>query len=67
MHKRFTVDPNLGSLKWVSATVPTAFGNIMVDVDGNKMTLNIPAGTIAEWNGKSIAGPRIVNELIKIK
>ena len=63
--KRFTVDPNLGLLKWVSATVPTAFGNIMVDVNGNNMTLNIPAGTVAEWNGKSIAGPRVVNELIK--
>ncbi len=65
--KRFKVEPNLGLLKWVSATVPTAFGNIIVDLDGNNMTLNIPAGTIAEWNGKSISGPRVVNELIKIK
>ena len=61
--KRFSVNPKLGLLKWASVSVPTAFGNIIVDVDGKKMTLNIPAGTIAEWNGKSIRGPRVVNEI----
>ncbi len=58
--------PNLGLLKWASVSVPTAFGNIILDVDGNKMTLNIPAGTIAEWNGKSIRGPRVVNGILQL-
>lgn len=65
--RRFTVNPNRGSLKWVSATVPTAFGNIVADVNGNHLKLNIPAGTVAEWNGKSIAGPRIIDANFKSK
>lgn len=63
--KRFSVEPNLGALKWASATVPTPFGNIVVDVNGNMMTLDVPSGTIAEWNGRQIIGPKIIIETIK--
>lgn len=58
--KRFSVKPNPGSLKWVSSTVPTPYGNIIVDVVGKNMTLNVPAGTKAEWNGKLIIGPKVI-------
>lgn len=60
--KRFSVNPNLGTLKWVSATVPTPYGNIVIDIMGNTMTLNIPSGTVAEWKGKQISGPKIISE-----
>ena len=30
--RRFSVNPNLGSLEWISATVPTTFGNIIVNI-----------------------------------
>ncbi len=59
--RRFSVNPNLGSLEWISATVPTTFGNIIVNITGNKMTLNVPDGTIGEWNGESIVGPKKVS------
>jgi alpha-L-rhamnosidase len=60
--RRFSVKPNLGSLKWVSVTVPTPFGIISVDIEGKNITLNVPEGTVAEWNGKSFAGPKRVTE-----
>jgi hypothetical protein len=41
--------------------VPTPFGNITVDIVGKNMTLNVPSGTVAEWNGKSISGPKIIS------
>jgi len=58
--KRFSVHPDIGTLKWVSATVPTPFGNILLDINGNTITLHVPAGTIAEWNGEQIKGPQII-------
>ena len=60
--KRFSVNPHLGTLKWVSCTVPTPFGNIAMDVKGEDFILIIPKGTVAEWNGKTIAGPKIISE-----
>jgi alpha-L-rhamnosidase len=60
--RRFSVKPNLGLLNWISATVPTPFGIISVDIEGKNMTLNIPKGTVAEWNGKSISGPKRITE-----
>ena len=56
--KRFSVHPNTGTLQWVCATVPTHFGNIILDIIGNTITLTVPAGTIAEWNGEQIKGPQ---------
>jgi alpha-L-rhamnosidase len=63
--KRFSVKPDIGSLKWVSTTVPTPFGNIVVDIAGKNMILIVPKGTTAELNGKSITGPKKVYENIK--
>jgi alpha-L-rhamnosidase len=58
--KRFIVKPSLGLLEWASVTVPTIYGNIIVNINGNKMTLDVPAGTTAEWNGKTIIGPQTI-------
>jgi len=60
--KRFSVHPDTGTLKWVNATVPTPYGDIILDMDGNTMTLQVPAGTIAEWNGEQITGPKIITK-----
>ena len=56
--RRFSVNPKPGKLKWVSAAVPTPFGIITLDLDGENIILNVPAGTTAEWNGQSIKGPK---------
>jgi len=60
--KRFSVNPKPGTLKWVSSTTPTPYGNIIIDIIGQTMNLNVPAGTIAEWKGKQIRGPRIITD-----
>ena len=60
--KRFSIKPNLGDLMWVSASVPTPYGNIVIDINANIMTLNIPKGTTAEWQDRKIAGPKIITE-----
>jgi hypothetical protein len=55
--KRFSVEPNLGDLKWPSATVPTPHGDIEVDVEGCSLNLRVPADTPAEYRGETFAGP----------
>lgn len=48
--KEFEVKPELCDLKRVSATVPTEYGKITVDVNcenGYKLTVNVPKGTKA--------------------
>ena len=60
--KRFSVNPDLGNLKWVDASVPTPFGNIVIEIKNNTMTMNVPAGTTAEWKGMQIAGPKLITE-----
>lgn len=60
--KRFSVNPNLGSLKWASATVPTPLGDIVIEVNQREMTLSIPAEATAEWKGKLIKGPQILKD-----
>jgi hypothetical protein len=54
---RFTVDPQLGALQWACATVPTPHGAIEISLEHGHATLQIPAGTSAEWQGKTMAGP----------
>lgn len=39
-----------------------AIGLGTVFINHEEIILNIPAGMIAEWNGKSIAGPVIINK-----
>jgi alpha-L-rhamnosidase len=60
--QRFTINPNLGSLKWVNVTVPTKHGNITVDIEGQNMEIMIPKGTELEWKGQIFKGPRILQE-----
>lgn len=55
--KRFSVNPNPGYLEWASTVVPTAFGDIVVDINGKNMVVLVPKGTIAEVYGKSFTGP----------
>ena len=58
--KKFSVNPCFGLVKWASVTVPTKYGNIVADIDGNLMTLIVPDGATAEWDGKTITGPQRV-------
>jgi len=58
--KRFSVHPDTGTLTWVSATVSTPYGAIVLDIAGDIMTLKVPAGTIAVWDGVQITGPEKV-------
>lgn len=58
--KTFSIAPSLGKLSWISATVPTPYGPIIVDIEGKKMSLVVPKGTIAVWNGKRFTGPQKV-------
>jgi alpha-L-rhamnosidase len=60
--KRFAVNPNLGQLNWASVTVSTKFGDIRVDIEKEKITINVPSGTTLDWDGKSIQGPAIVKD-----
>lgn len=61
--KRFSINPDLGSLKWVSSSIPTPYGNIVININKKRMTLNIPAGTTAEWKGKSFTGTLRIDKI----
>ncbi|WP_268122447.1 alpha-L-rhamnosidase C-terminal domain-containing protein [Roseivirga pacifica] len=63
--KRFTLNPNIGSLAWVSTTVPTKYGAIEVSVNQNTLEVTVPAGTTMEWNGRNIEGPKTIKESLK--
>ncbi|MFW5830726.1 MAG: alpha-L-rhamnosidase C-terminal domain-containing protein [Prolixibacteraceae bacterium] len=56
--KRFTINPNLDYLEWASVTVPTNYGIITADIEKGMIHISVPKGTILEWKGKSIKGPR---------
>jgi hypothetical protein len=53
---RFKVEPRLGTLDWAAATVPTPQGEIEVLVEEGAMSLRIPDGTVAEWQGRELTG-----------
>ncbi|MCG6187664.1 alpha-L-rhamnosidase C-terminal domain-containing protein [Maribellus maritimus] len=55
--KRFSLQPNLGNLKWASVCLPTKYGNIIVDVENDSIQISIPGGTALEWKGNSFEGP----------
>ena len=50
--ERFSVCPNLASLEWVETSVPTVFGDILMNARRNgdelQLALTVPAGTTAE-------------------
>jgi hypothetical protein len=58
---RFAVDPKLGSLTWAAATVPTPHGDIDVFVGNGKLSLKIPAATVAMFGNREIAGPESIS------
>jgi hypothetical protein len=49
-------------LKWVNVAVPTQYGTIMVDIEGQNMQIRIPKGTELEWKGQTFKGPQVVKE-----
>ena len=59
--KRFTVNPNLGDLKWACATVPTPQGDLEVEAEGSRVTLRVPKDTTAAYGGRVFSGPCSVN------
>lgn len=60
--KRFTLQPNLGSLQWASVCLPTKYGNIIIDIKNQDIDVSIPKGIILEWKGNSIIGPSILRD-----
>ena len=60
--KCFTLNPDLGYLKWASVCVPTKYGNIIVDVENNEIQINFPKGTVLQWKDNFIEGPRILTD-----
>ena len=63
--KRIAVAPNLGSLKWVHAAVPTPYGLLQVDVEKGRIKIDIPKDVILEYNGEEINGPGVFNSSLK--
>jgi len=60
--KRFTLQPDLGSLQWASVCLPTKYGNIIVDVENQDIHVSIPKGCTLEWKGNSLVGPRVLKD-----
>jgi hypothetical protein len=56
--RRFIVDPQLGTLEWAAATVPTPHGDIEVFAGHGKLSLKIPASTVAVYGNHEFAGPK---------
>lgn len=63
--RRFSINPDLGDLKWAYVSVPTKFGNIVVNIKNKKIEINVPNKVTLEWNGKSIKGPMLIQDTIK--
>jgi hypothetical protein len=60
--REFTVDPALGRLEWAGAVVPAPPGDIVVQVRGTQMLVEVPAGSSLIRNGRRHVGPVIVEE-----
>jgi len=58
--KEFAVIPHLGDLTWASAAVPTPAGNIEMEADRCKTTVNIPPGLTLLMNGERHPGPATI-------
>jgi hypothetical protein len=52
--KRFKIKPDLGKLTWASVTVPTPQGNIEITIENGIMSLRVPPGVIAEYQGHEL-------------
>ncbi len=60
--KKFAIRPNLGYLKWASANVPTPYGSITIDIEGEVMKVSVPQGTKLLWKDKTYNGPLTLSE-----
>lgn len=58
--KKFTIQPQPGSLLWILATVPTPVGEIKVKIERQILYLDIPAGTTACFDNKEYPGPQVM-------
>jgi alpha-L-rhamnosidase len=49
-YKHFFIDPQaVGDIRWVKASKPTPYGTIEVDIEGEELSVTIPAGTTATF------------------
>jgi hypothetical protein len=63
--KKFCINPCLGDLKWITATIPTPLGPIKVNIEDGIMQLQVPEGATAVFQDKEYQGNQMVN--IKLK
>lgn len=63
--EEFTVAPELGHLDWAAAVVPTPHGDIVVQADTGKLTVELPSGTtLIEADSKTF-GPARMTRMLK--
>jgi C-terminal processing protease CtpA/Prc len=55
--KRFSMNPDMGDLTWACGTIPTKFGDILINIEKDNISITVPAGIILEWKGKLVEGP----------
>ena len=60
--KKFTVKPQLGSLTFAYACVPTIYGDIQVECQNGKTRIQIPMSCTLVLEGHEFAGPQIIDE-----
>ncbi|KAA9132271.1 alpha-L-rhamnosidase-related protein [Microbacterium caowuchunii] len=58
---RFTVDPELGHLRWAAATVPTPHGDVVVEVRDGSTRVDIPDGATLVVGDRQVPGPGTVH------
>lgn len=63
----FAVDPYLGELDWAAATVPTPHGDIVIEVDRERIIVRVPAATTMYIGDEAVAGPRDYDSFWKAK
>mmetsp|Transcript_38524 Transcript_38524/g.57752 ORF Transcript_38524/g.57752 Transcript_38524/m.57752 type:complete len:842 (-) Transcript_38524:213-2738(-) len=61
--KEFTVACDLAGLESVCASVPTPYGNICVEIDGNKVNIHVPGGTTLDYCQRRWIGPMTISQL----
>ncbi len=60
--KTFSLNPDPSLVEWANATIPTKYGNILVELKNDALTLFVPDGTSALLKGTYIKGPRLYKE-----
>ncbi len=54
--KRFSLNPDPNCLEWVAVTIPTPHGTIEVTLEAGTMSLRLPSGCTAEYQGRTFRG-----------